>query len=266
MIAELDSMQHRLYREQGFLVVEDFLNAIEIKEWQDILEAAVNDGIGAGAMERPAGLQDDYYRNVFIQLTNQWRTMPDLRRLATNPRLGRIATALAGVTGLRLLGQNVFVKQPWSNATNWHVDNPADPFYSRQEIMQWIALDDVTIQNGCLYFLPGTHLQSEFKPTAELKTPDVGQLFRSYPQFATIEPVPTPIRAGSCVYINGMVAHAAGPNMTPRPRRGMSIVFMPVGSTYNGIAGGTVPQELRETLQVGDSLDLDDTYPQVYPV
>ena len=103
-----------------------------------------------------------------------------------------------------------------ANPTNWHVDNPYDPFYSRAAIMLWVALDDATVQNGCLYFLDGTHLQGDVGVQADLSRANVGGLFRAFPEWGTSDPSVAEVRAGAGIFINGMLAHAAGPNMTSR--------------------------------------------------
>ena len=92
-----------------------------------------------------------------------------------------MAAELAGVDSIRLYHDHALYKPPWGNPTNWHVDNPYDPFYSRAAIMLWVALDDATVQNGCLYFLDGTHLQGDVGVRADLSSANVGGLFRAFP-------------------------------------------------------------------------------------
>ena len=63
-----------------------------------------------------------------------------------------------------------------------------------------------------------------------------------------------PARAGSAVLHNGLTAHGAGANMTPRPRRAMTCAYMPDGSTFNG-RRNILPPELFESYTVGDVLN-----------
>ena len=72
-----------------------------------------------------------------------------------------------------------------------------------------------------------------------------------------IEPVPGPCPAGSIVWHNGLVAHAAGPNMTIRHRRAMTCAFMPDGSIFNG-KKNILPDDYFESLTIGETLDNDD--------
>ena len=47
-------------------------------------------------------------------------------------------------------------KEAFANATSWHVDMPYWSFFSPHALSQWIALDDATKDNGCMYFHPST--------------------------------------------------------------------------------------------------------------
>ena len=38
-----------------------------------------------------------------------------------------------------------------------HLDVPYWSFTSLHAISVWIALDDATLENGCMYFMPGSH-------------------------------------------------------------------------------------------------------------
>ena len=93
----------------------------------------------------------------------------------------------------------------------------------------------------------------------------MGGLFRAYPEWAEIEPCVTPMAAGDGVFINGMLAHGAGPNMTTRPRRAMAFVLMPDGARYNGIPSA-LPEEYVNSLEVGDLLNDDRHLPVLYPM
>ena len=85
---------------------------------------------------------------------------------------------------MRLYHDHALVKNPWANPTNWHLDNPSDPYFSHQSTMLWIALDDATLQNGCLYFLPGSHKSSRFERVTALSETRIDALFEHYPNGA----------------------------------------------------------------------------------
>jgi phytanoyl-CoA hydroxylase len=178
-----------------------------------------------------------------------------------DPRIGRMAVELAGVEGIRIWHDQALIKQPWANPTSWHLDNPYWSFSSRQAISIWVALDDATLENGCLYFIPGSHHSATFDNVGIGQ--NMSDLFRVYPQWANVWPVAAPMKAGSCSFHNGLVAHGAGANMTPGWRRAMTCAYMPDGSTFNG-KKNILTDEMVARLKVGDVLDDDNQNPLIY--
>ena len=65
-----------------------------------------------------------------------------------------------------------------------------------------------------MYYLPGTHKMTSYDKKGHFG-PNMGALFDEYPEFREIEPVAAEMKAGSAGFHNGLIAHAAGPNMTP---------------------------------------------------
>ena len=263
MNTQVTDDQIEFYRENGFLIIDDFLKGAELSLWQDAVDASIAQFMKRDDMYHNQREGDSYYENVFVQCVNLWKTSEKIKQLILAPELGKLATDLARTSGVRLYHDHAMVKQPWANPTNFHVDNPYDPFYSHQAIMFWVALDDTTVQNGCLYFLPGTHKTSGFEVGGSLGEAGVGELFREYPQWAEIEPYAAEMKSGAGVFISGMVAHAAGPNMTTHPRRAFAMLFMPEDATFNG-KKSALPDEVYAKLKTGDVLADDEHLPLVF--
>ncbi len=255
--------QIEFYRENGFLIVDDFLKGSELSSWQYAVDETVREFMNRDDMYHNQRGENSYYKNVFVQCVNLWKTSEKIKQLILTPELGRMAADLAGTSGVRLYHDHAMIKQPWANPTNFHVDNPYDPFYSDQAIMFWIALDDTTVQNGCLYFLPGTHKTCGFEVGGILDEVGIGELFSEYPNWAEIEPYAAEMKAGAGVFISGLVAHAAGPNMTTHPRRAFAMLFMPEDATFNG-KKSALPAEVFAKLKTGDVLADDEHLPLVF--
>ncbi|MYG07469.1 hypothetical protein F4167_12800 [Candidatus Poribacteria bacterium] len=62
---------------------------------------------------------------------------------------------------------------------------------------------------------------------------------------------------------SGLVAHAAGPNMTMHPRRAFAMLFMPEDATFNG-KKSALPDEVFAKLKTGDVLADDEHLPLVF--
>lgn len=265
MNTSLSQAQIEQYQQDGFIVMEDFLTAEELEHWR----RAVGEAVSSRGSTKLAGHEKDakwqsgdaYYDRVFVQRINLWQDSPAVRKLMLDPRLGKMAAELAGVDGIRIWHDQALIKQAWGNPTGWHLDNPYWSFYSRQAISIWVALDDVTYDNGCLYFVPGTHKTASFDNVGIGQ--NIGDLFRIYTDWTNLEAVPAVMKAGSCSFHNGLVAHGAGANMTPRARRAMTCAYMPDGSSFNG-QQNVLPERYFSLLNKGDVLENDEQNPLIY--
>ena len=255
------------YRENGFLAIERFLDGDELDEWRDYTQEAVDQRLSktrsqdfSHSLNNQAD-PDAYYAQVFTQCLKLLETHEGMRKLLLDPRLGQLAATLAGVDGMRIWHDQALFKPPFGNPTAWHLDNPYWSFSSPNSISLWVALDDATFANGCMWYIPGSH------KTAGYENSGIGQnmsdLFRIYPAWRTIEPVGCPVPAGSAVFHNGLTAHGAGANMTNRPRRAMTCAYMPDGSTFNGTKN-ILPDEYCSSLSVGDILNNDAVNPLLW--
>ena len=196
---------------------------------------------------------DDYYAQVFLQCIKLADTHAGMRKIMTDPRLGEAAATLAGVDGVRIWHDQALIKPPFGNPTGWHLDNPYWSFSSRDSISMWVALDDATLGNGCMWYLPGTHKTARFDGAGI--GVNMADLFRKYPEWRSIESVACPCPAGSAVFHNGLVAHGAGANMTNRPRGAMTCAYMPEGSTFTGVKNILPTEYFPRSLVLGQVLD-----------
>ncbi|HEX5554295.1 MAG TPA: phytanoyl-CoA dioxygenase family protein [Chitinophagaceae bacterium] len=264
---ELSSEQIQQYQDDGFLVIDDFLNKDELEVWRTAVTAAAEKRHGNKLPDRASvyGKGDekekDYYDKVFDQLINLWKDNEAIRRLILDERIGKMAARLADVDGIRAWHDQALIKRPWANPTSWHLDTPYWSFSDRKALSIWIALDDATLENGCLFFIPGTHKKTTFENPGIGKNMDA--IFDFYPDFKRSRSVAAPMKAGSCSFHNGLTIHGAHANMTPGFRRAMTCAFMPDGATFNGIQNILSDEQLA-TLKVGDLLKDDEQNPLLY--
>ena len=156
------------YQDNGYIIVEDFLTPDELETWRRHVDDAVAQRAGrvtAGgprSQDRVVDEESAYFDKVFVHRQNLWTDHAGMRELMFDPRLGKMVSRLAGVDGMRIWHDQALIKQPWANPTGWHLDNPYWSYSSRDAITIWVALDDATLKNGCLYFLPGAHKTATF--------------------------------------------------------------------------------------------------------
>lgn len=265
----LSKTQLDFYDENGFLIIDDFLNPEELEQWRQAVTTAVHERNGQKMPGKSIRIGEDdginedatYFNNVFDQLLNLWQTSDEVKQLMLDKRIGKMATELSGADGIRIWHDQALIKRPWANPTSWHLDTPFWSFSDRRALSIWVALDDVTLENGCLFFIPGSHKRTSFDNAGIGK--NMGGIFEIYPEFKQSEPQAVVIKAGSCSFHNGLTIHGAHANMTPGFRRAMTCAYMPDGSTYNGIPN-ILPDEYVKTLEVGDLLDNEEQNPLIY--
>ena len=253
----------RGYVEDGYVAIEGFLDAEELKVWRRVTDRAVADRMASAEALTNQKREEDpsYYSRVFVQCLRLADTSEAMKGLVYDERIGKMAAELADVEGMRVWHDQALIKQAYGNPTGWHLDNPYWSFSSRDAISIWIALDDATLENGCMWYVPGSHKTATFNNAGIGQ--NIGELFDVYPAWKEIDTVAVPVRAGSAVFHNGLTAHGAGANMTRHSRRAMTCAFMPDGSTFNGTKN-ILPQEYVETLAVGDVLDNEVQNPLVW--
>ncbi len=168
MRTSLDSQTLDSYQTNGFIVIENFLEAAELETWRQYVGEAVDQRLNAPKNSGDPWLSNktddpaDYYSQVFLQCIKLADTHEGVRSLMLNPALGEMAATLAGADGVRIWHDQALIKPPFGNPTAWHLDNPYWSFSSRDSLSIWVALDDATLANGCIWYLPGTHKSAKF--------------------------------------------------------------------------------------------------------
>ena len=266
---QLTTEQIESYRSSGFLVIENFLSEDELEHWRKTVTTAVKErgGIKIPGKEIKVGEADginedaDYFGKVFDQLINLWQTDKGVKEIMLDERLGKMAAQLAGVDGIRIWHDQALIKRPWANPTAWHLDTPFWSFSDRNAISIWVALDNATLENGCLFFIPGSHKQTSFDKITIGRNMD--GIFDVYPQLKNSMPIAAPMKAGSCSFHNGLTVHGANANMTSGFRRAMTCAYMPDGNVYNG-EPNILPDAYVGKLKIGDSLNNNELNPLIY--
>ena len=268
---QLNQEQIQRYEDNGFVVIENFLSPDELAHWRQAVNSAVEEraGIKIPGKDIKTGEADginedaDYFAKVFDQLLNLWQTNESVKGLMIDERIGKMAAQLSGANGIRIWHDQALIKRPWANPTAWHLDTPFWSFSDRRAISIWVALDDATLENGCLFFLPGSHKVTNFDKITIGRNMD--GIFEVYPQLKNSKSVAAPMKAGSCSFHNGLTIHGANANMTNGFRRAMTCAYMPDGNTFNG-EPNILPDAYLQRLKIGDLLVNDGQNPLIYHV
>lgn len=253
--ADLTQSQIEQYRRDGFIQIDDVLTGDELQAARDAVAAAVEEeSAGPPKADEDKGV----YEKIFNQKVNLWRRHEKVAAISTSKRLGGIAARLEAMP-MRLWHDQALFKEPsqGNNRTPWHQDAPYWPFSDRwRQTTIWIALQDATVQKGCMSFINGTHTLGPL-PAIDLGNPQ--DIFQYAKHIKPVKPEPRPLKAGSCTFHNGLTFHFAGPNKTDMVREAFAIIYTPASTTYDGLKH-IVTDPLG--LTVGDTLP-DEMFPPV---
>ncbi|TDE45899.1 phytanoyl-CoA dioxygenase family protein [Flavobacterium rhamnosiphilum] len=266
---QLTEKEIQSYQENGFILIENFLSTEELEDWRSVVMHAVKERSGQKMPGKDLktgesdGINEDteYFGKVFDQLLNLWQTDEGVKKLMLDERIGKMAAQLSGSEGIRIWHDQALFKRPWANPTSWHLDTPFWSFSDRRALSIWVALDDATLENGCLFFIPGSYKQTTFENAGIGKNMD--NMFEVYPQFIKVNSVAVPMKAGSCSFHNGLTIHGANANMTSGYRRAMTCAYMPDGNVFNG-QPNVLPAEYVGKLKIGDLLNDENQNPLIY--
>jgi ectoine hydroxylase-related dioxygenase (phytanoyl-CoA dioxygenase family) len=122
-----------------------------------------------------------------------------------------------------------YFKPPGARGQSLHQDN----FYLRVQpgtcLGVWIAVDDSTLENGCMIVAPRSHQLPVLCPEAADTS-----LFFTEEQVAIpqgLQETPIPMQAGDALFFNGSLIHGSYPNRTPDQfRRAFTCHYVPRAS------------------------------------
>jgi phytanoyl-CoA hydroxylase len=148
---------------------------------------------------------------------------PVFDEFSHSPELDRIARAL-GVVEPAIVQSMYLFKPPRIGAeVVCHQDSTY--IYTEPEscIGFWFALEDATIENGCLYFIPGAHRGPLRQRNHRLEDGSLRTDVLSEEPFPEERKLAAEVRAGSLVVFDGRTPHLSGENRSQKSRHAYSL-------------------------------------------
>lgn len=202
-----------------------------------------------------------------VQIVNIWMASEAFLEHAKHQKICEEVAQLCGTNTLRIWHDQIQYKPPITGGpTHWHQDYPAWPVISPPDLISaWVALDDATIENGCMWMVPHSHrwgnhqrfLASDksFKPYH--KDP------KRLPDSADLTAVPFEIKKGQVGYHHCMTWHGSPHNTSERKRRAIAVHYMPGHTLYDPIPNRNHPMSTYVEVTPGEIL-VGEHFPIVY--
>jgi len=197
--------------EDGFTIIEDFLDAPTLAEVRRVLGFYIGSHMGRNDFE---GTRTERVYTLVARGRVFWSIVLDARVAALCQHFLD--------DGYLLTASQAIEIQPGETPQPFHYD---DTFYRLPRprpmvsLSTIVAVDDFTAENGGTEVVPGSHLWSDAQlgrsfDITEPSTPEIEHAEAALAEHARAVVMP----AGACVVFSGTLLHRGGRNRSPRPR------------------------------------------------
>lgn len=211
------------FQDDGFVVLEDAFSEQEINTVSREVDSVIEGETALPEQEivYEPDSEPKRVRNAFrMHLYNDF-----FLQVAKNRCIVNVLTDVLGGP-LRLYGSQIFAKPALVGTTvPRHQDMPYWPFEPYEMISAWIALDDSTVENGCVRHVVGSH-KLGILPHAPSGVPGNSLGLVEDPRISALPERPVEVRRGSCILHHCLTVHRSEANRSPKPRRGLIYVYM----------------------------------------
>jgi phytanoyl-CoA hydroxylase len=171
----------------------------------------------SGALRQPKALSINKIGHALHELD------PEFRAFSHGPEWAELAADL-GLAAPQLWQSMFIFKQPGiGGEVRWHQD--ASFLHSEPISVTgfWIALEDASVDNGCLWVAPGGHL-GPLRQRFVREGDAVRLMMLDHTPWPAIhEAVPLEVPAGTLVCFHGLLPHYSAPNRSPQSRHAYTL-------------------------------------------
>jgi phytanoyl-CoA hydroxylase len=249
-----DEQRHR-YQRDGYIVIPGFKSAQEIaavraRAAQIVDEFDPGQGSSIFTTQNQATATDEYFlrsdntircffeeeafdaqgrlrQDKALSINKIGHALHDLdpvfERFSRDPKLAAVARDIGLADALVWQSMYIFKQPGIGGEVRWHQDAT---FFDTTPISVttfWFALEDATIENGCLWVEPGGHhgpLRERFLRNGDAITMEKLDA-TSWPNDSVA--VPLEAKAGSLVCFHGLLPHYSAPNRSPVSRHAYTL-------------------------------------------
>lgn len=217
----LDSI---FFSENGYVVSEKLLDTHELENIREIYNLFLENKIEVGnARSDLSGLSNAKEKTEKItQIMRPSYFYPELAQFAVYTKALNLAKSLLG-NDMALDFDMLIDKSPYTNTpTPWHQD---EAYWIEMEDKRaatcWIALDEVFKENGCMWFVPGSH-KLEIRKHTQTGLKGALQCEAKEEEATAVK-----LKAGDFTFHDGRTIHYSSGNETSFHRRALILNFRP---------------------------------------
>lgn len=165
-------------------------------------------------------------QTILFHALGGWRITPGFHDVLWNPAFVMAASQLLGDKPVRFWHDQLFYKPAKKGGVvAWHQDYS---YWTRTKpiahITCWTALDDATLENGCLHYIAGSQNWGLLpKPVIAGELHGIKDFLNDEQKKKFEHPRPTPVKAGEAIFHHSLTLHGSGENKSEKPRRAFVI-------------------------------------------
>lgn len=220
--------QLAFFQHEGYLMIPQLLTAKQVSDYRKLYEDFLENRIDASRYRSDLGAHADDTKAEGIkeritQIMLPGKLKPELLEQALHQKSLIIAQALLG-DDLALDFDMLIDKAPFSNTpTPWHQDCAYwIEMPDLRAVSCWVSLDRATIDNGCMWYVPGSH-KLPMRPHHPAGKGGGALACEGHEEDA----VPVELNPGDCVVHQGGTLHYSRGNTTATRRRAFITNFRP---------------------------------------
>ena len=250
--------QVNFYRESGYLVGERLLTEDEIGALRDET-LSIFRGERAeipGIVPPVAGASSSATLGQYIAIHFPHKVSPLVRSYLGHEKITGVLTELVS-PNVKCMQSMLFVKAPGKPGQSWHQDEYFIPTRDQSLIGAWIAVDDASVANGCLWVIPGSHKEGYLRRRLPYQGDQYGDKdVCDLAPYTEGDAVAVEVPSGSVVFFHGYLLHSSLANRTTdRFRTALVNHYMSAESQLPWNQDGRLPdtEDMRDIIVVAGS-------------
>ena len=223
---KLRDTQIEFYRENGYLIIENVLDAERLNRMQARIDSLAAEAASSTQSDERFTLETGQGPGTprIFRINRPDRFYPEFRELTVDPLIVGVLRALIG-PNIRLFATKLNMKPAGHGAPiEWHQDWAFYPHTNQDMLAAGILFDDMDEENGPLRVVPGSHKG----PVYDHHIDGVfsGAIDRTKCDIDFASAVPLVAEAGSMTAHHVRSIHGSGPNLSQRGRRLLLMDFV----------------------------------------
>lgn len=222
----LSEAQVKFYIENGYLAIPNLVISEEIEELKRDAAKIARGGYPCESIKPlPENLSDEEILQNILCIHQPHYISPVMQKYVKHSKICGVLSQITAAHlpywdgSVKCMQSMLFIKPPQFQGQAWHQDEIYIPTRDRSLVGAWIAMDDASIENGCLWVLPGSHRLGYLYPQHPHNNPDEFDFAEESYGFDEAAEIPVEVKAGTLVCFNGYLLHRSRKNRGHTYRR-----------------------------------------------